>query len=633
MNKKSLAKIFIFLLSILLLSNVFLLFEKGNIHSPNIINQNNMLANDSSEDEWNLSQPIVSNIGSSTATVTTTVSLKEGATLEKYFLVVKNSDGEKIGKTWKLSKDGDKEIRLFGLIASENYLDCTIEATKASDETVVLATSPSFQFITNDDVVRTIKNPLVSDITKTSATVKVVVTNKIYSNEFKSYVLEVNDEEGNILGGTGELNSDGEQEIDLTNLETGHDYSNCSVIAFNSSDQEEVYATSEPFDFTTEFSVVETLRSPDVNNITKDGALVTTTVNGLSESNENLKDYFLEVKNGTSSIYKSSILTSGGEQSFKLINLSPNTKYDNCILYAYDGYDKTTILAQTTFSFETTKDSISQLSNAHAESMTYDSATIFVDTKSSSGSGELNNYSLIVWDIRTKEILGERDGLSKEGNYSIDIKNLEWHHKYDLYVKVEGTDIKEPVKSFSTKDSPVTVNQDSFLIYNKSITKNSFTFRITLNINDDYKDFNPNEDLHFYSQDTELKIEFLKVDSHKTFTFKAYGLKHHTKYNDFRIRINKSPDLYSLKKRDIVTKRDKVVFIVIVTIMIISILIIIGIIGLFIKMSKDKKIETLDGKGSLANKTLEAEISIEFDRIWNSQWDGTKEETEDDEDK
>lgn len=132
-------------------------------------------------DPTSLSNPTVSSIGQTSATVGITV---EGdPKLNDYYLVVKDSSQNELGRTKEFSDNGSKSIELTGLTEKTKYDSCTVYAYN-SDDIDIGITSYSFSFSTLGKEIGDLSDPTVSNITKTTATITTTVGEQgtFYSN-------------------------------------------------------------------------------------------------------------------------------------------------------------------------------------------------------------------------------------------------------------------------------------------------------------------------------------------------------------------------------------------------------------------------------------------------------------------
>lgn len=554
----------------------------------------------------NLTLPIVSDVTKTTATVETNVSeevpsINNGGVFDNYVLDVQDSVGTSLGKSTTLSDGGKKSIELTELASGTKYNDCKIIAYSEGDEELLYAESPKFNFTTLKKNPNSLSLPIVSDVKKTTATVTTDVTDDSLNGEFQDYVLSVKDNSsGLILGESTTQSSGGSVSIYLTDLTIATKYDDCVIIAHDPEDITTIYATSLKFSFETASNVVGSLIDPSVIDIEKTTANVQINVVSDSEDLENveLSGYKLMVKDEHDNSYgETGELTDSGLQIINLSSLTPNHKYDNFYVVAVSFEDEESVFAKSSnFNFETAKDSIYKLENTEVSVDGYDSATISVDALTEDGKSEdspivVNNYTLVVTDTLTGDVW-EKGEISTTGNKEIKIDKLEWNHVYndgDLIVTVKGTNISSEVGSFETQGEPISIEPDSFNVNKKSVTSNSFKFSINLDINDEFKSFDPEIDLVLFSRGKELNIKFigsnnLNDNGTTTYTYFVKNLKSNYKYKDFKLKIKQSPFETPINNKITIRTKKSLAFTIVMSIIVVAtILMLIFVVLIFVK--------------------------------------------------
>ena len=171
------------------------------------------------------------------------------------------------------------------------------------------------------------------------------------------------------------------------------------------------------------------------------------------------------------------------------------------------------------------------------DSITFDSAQIQVNVGSETNDiTEVQEYDLVVTDSSTGTTW-ESDGLILTGLQTIEIDGLEKGITYNLEVQVKETEIKTDVKEFSIEDTSFRIQQNSFIIDDHSVEDTSFIFSVSIDKEESFEGtFDPNS-LHLFSNDEELKIEFINSEENK-YTYKVVELQPHTEYSNFNFSLH-----------------------------------------------------------------------------------------------
>ncbi len=235
------------------------------------------------------------------------------------------------------------------------------------------------------------------------------------------------------------------------------------------------------------------------------------------------------------------------------------------------------------------------LTNAKEIDKSYDTATISVDV-AIGNNHEVEDYKLKVTDSSTNRTWISKESLTEDGTQTIELDDLYWGYDYDnLTIEIEGLESSQiSIDEFTTEDSPITPDETSFKIDDKSITKKSFVFSIGINFVEGYKveDFDPSI-LTLTSNGKDLKLNFLHSGDGDIYTYKAFDLKSHNVYDNFEVGIKNAPNLHlKINTNPIKTKKNiafilEISFTAITFIVIIIIIIMVTFIIMRKKRGKD----------------------------------------------
>ncbi len=282
-------------------------------------------------------------VGYNSAKIKVTSSF-EGSTntdVNNYSLEVINDSDVVVGisDSGTLATDGEQTFYINGLEASHDYGDVRVRVVE--DKTIV---SNKFALLTTE------KKQSVSSLTDagtqgdpigTSVKIYVVVSSEdlINSDIINPYSLEVVDKNDAVIGtsSASNLNTNGPQTFDLTNLEPNTTYDKAKVRVVDNHD-----VISNEFTIITEDREAIQLSDASASSITYDSAIISVNVLTTLSMNDNVKDYALIISDDKGMVWEQDGYNTDGIQEFELNDLNWNHTY-NDLSISIKGLDQSKI--------------------------------------------------------------------------------------------------------------------------------------------------------------------------------------------------------------------------------------------------------------------------------------------------
>ena len=465
--------------------------------------------------------------------------------IKDYSLEVIDENSHSLGESGILNTTGIQTFEITGLEANKDYDNVKV---RISDDTKIV--SNEFQISTKMKDITSLDNANLDSTTYNSATISVNanVNSDSLTEDVNVYTLIVvkGDDESIIVGTTDgiNLNKSGKQTFNINDLEANKDYGSVKVGI-----QGKDFFSNE-FNLSTEKKSIDSLTNAFANDkdVTQETAIIHVTTNpinnGLMNEDEEVKDYSLEVTDSSGTVIgdsQSETFNTSGDKTFDLINLEVSHDYGE-VKVIIKG-DET--IVSNEFHLITKDDSIESLVNAKVADETYNSASISVYSSVVAGdNGVVKDYSLVIVDMNDAgRELGRKDNITKDGEQLIDLEDLIPSTTYDsLVVKVVGKSVETNVESFTIDDVPFIPQDNSFIINEDSIKKDSFEFSIDMKIIDSKYtgEFKASKLKLFYGKDKEIEIANIPNGNSggTTFKYKASGLISNSKYSDFHFEVD-----------------------------------------------------------------------------------------------
>ena len=481
-----------------------------------------------------LSTPDIGDITTTqtTADIKTTVTpsaelLNDNTTLNDYVLQVEDNSGVLIGLQTPitLNIDGPQTISLTGLTLNTTYTDSKIVAYKdghAGDKANILASSNSFEFSTAKGDVTSLTTPTDNDIstTQTTADIKTIVNessvneNRDSGDSISDYVLKVVDNQSLIIGDQDDvtLNTDGEQTVSITGLDSNKEYSELKIVAYKAGHVgTEEFASTSTFKFSTIKYNIGSVTTPavsDITNITSKTADINVTTSSLEPSdNESniVNDYVLRVEDSKGVKIGSQAditLSKDGPQTISLTGLTWKGDYGDSkiVVYKSDKVGKIIgVLAKSnSFNLVIPKGTISGIDSATSidrEKITTETS-FFINLTTTIKSydletDEFQSYDIIVYSdhdgITHDKIFTLKNQTDFKNAYSMEVTGLNFKTLYsNVTIELVSSDTQTTLGTETNSLGDVqTKDYDNMTITNGIInnsTEDGFDFALNINL-------------------------------------------------------------------------------------------------------------------------------------------------------